>query len=92
MISVLYVFGNLLVVKEGEEFYGFVVKLGVSFVIVVNNGLFLMYLKLRRVMDVRRVFDEMVFRDLVSYNIMICGCFNLEMYEEFVWLFLENFD
>ncbi|RID64563.1 hypothetical protein BRARA_E03491 [Brassica rapa] len=90
--SVLYAFGNLLAVKEGEELHGFVMKSGVSSVTVVNNGLLSMYLKLRRVTDARRVFDEMVFRDSVSYNTMICGCFNLEMYEESVRLFLENLD
>ena len=90
--SVLYAFGNLLAVKEGEELHGFVVKSGVSSVTVVNNGLLSMYLKLRRVTDARRVFDEMVVRDSVSYNTIICGCFNLEMYEESVRLFLENLE
>ncbi|CAF1940620.1 pentatricopeptide repeat-containing protein At3g03580-like [Brassica napus] len=90
--SVLYAFGNLLAVKEGEGLHGFVMKSGVSSVVVVNNGLLSMYLKLRRVTDARRVFDEMVVRDSVSYNTMICGCFNLDMYEESVRLFLENLD
>ncbi|CAG7878475.1 unnamed protein product [Brassica rapa] len=90
--SVLYAFGNLLAVKEGEELHGFVMKSGVSSVTVVNNGLLSMYLKLRRVRDARRVFDEMVVRDSVSYNTIICGCFNLEMYEESVRLFLENLE
>ncbi|XP_013713053.2 pentatricopeptide repeat-containing protein At3g03580 [Brassica napus] len=90
--SVLYAFGNLLAVKEGEELHCFVVKSGVSSVTVVNNGLLSMYLKLRRVTDARRVFDEMVVRDSVSYNTIICGCFNLEMYEESVRLFLENLE
>ncbi|CDY51762.1 BnaA05g32860D [Brassica napus] len=71
--SVLYAFGNLLAVKEGEELHGFVMKSGVSSVTVVNNGLLSMYLKLRRVRDARRVFDEMVVRDSVTTvgNILI---------------------
>ncbi|KAH0881632.1 LOW QUALITY PROTEIN: hypothetical protein HID58_069026 [Brassica napus] len=71
--SVLYAFGNLLAVKEGEGLHGFVMKSGVSSVVVVNNGLLSMYLKLRRVTDARRVFDEMVVRDSVTTvgNILI---------------------
>ncbi|CDY50650.1 BnaC05g48160D [Brassica napus] len=75
--SVLYAFGNLLAVKEGEGLHGFVMKSGVSSVVVVNNGLLSMYLKLRRVTDARRVFDEMVVRDSVSYNTMISTVGNI---------------
>ncbi|KAJ4873163.1 Pentatricopeptide repeat-containing protein [Raphanus sativus] len=90
--SVLSAFGNLLVVKEGQGLHGFVVKSGVGSVVVVNNGLLSMYLKLSRPKDARRVFDGMVVRDSVSYNTMICGYFNLEMYEESVRMFSEDLD
>ncbi|KAL1211514.1 Pentatricopeptide repeat-containing protein [Cardamine amara subsp. amara] len=90
--SVLPAFGNLLVVKQGQGLHGFSLKSGVSSVVVVNNGLLAMYLKFSRSADARRVFDEMVDRDSISYNTMICGYINLEMYEESVRLFLENLD
>ncbi|KFK37790.1 hypothetical protein AALP_AA3G029400 [Arabis alpina] len=90
--SVLPAFGNLLIVKEGEGLHGFVLKSGVDSVVVVNNGLLAMYLKFSRPMDARRLFDEMVVRDSISYNTMICGYINLEMYEESVRMFLEKLD
>ncbi|XP_010467983.1 PREDICTED: pentatricopeptide repeat-containing protein At3g03580 [Camelina sativa] len=90
--SVLPAFGNLLVVKQGQGLHGFALKSGVNSVVVVNNGLLAMYLKFSRPTDARRVFDEMVVRDSISYNTIICGYLNLEMYEESVRFFLENLD
>lgn len=90
--SVLPAFGNLLVVKQGQELHGFALKSGVSSVVVVNNGLLAMYLKFSRPTDARRVFDEMGLRDSITYNTMICGYINLEMYEESARMFLENLD
>ncbi|VVA96346.1 unnamed protein product [Arabis nemorensis] len=90
--SVLPAFGNLLVVKEGQGLHGFAVKSGVDSVVVVNNGLLAMYLKFSRATDARRVFDEMVVKDSISYNSMICGYLNLEVCEESVRMFLEKLD
>lgn len=90
--SVLPAFGNLLVVKEGQRLHCFVLKSGVNSVVVVNNGLLAMYLKFSRPTDARRVFDEMVVRDSISYNTIICGYLNLEMYEASVRMFLEKLD
>ncbi|CAL9219446.1 unnamed protein product [Arabidopsis halleri] len=90
--SVLPAFGNLLVVKQGQGLHGFSLKSGVNSVVVVNNGLVAMYLKFSKPTDARRVFDEMGVRDSISYNTMIGGYFKLEMYEESLKMFLENFD
>lgn len=90
--SVLPAFGNLLVVKQGQGLHGFALKLGVNSVVVVNNGLLAMYLKFSTPTDARQVFDEMVVRDSISYNTIICGYLNLQMYEESVRIFLENLD
>ncbi|ESQ49742.1 hypothetical protein EUTSA_v10020027mg [Eutrema salsugineum] len=90
--SVLPAFGNLVLVKEGQGLHGFALKLGVNSAVVVNNGLLAMYLKFSRPTDARRVFDEMVVRDSISYNTIICGFLNSEMYEESLRMFLENLD
>ncbi|EOA29855.1 hypothetical protein CARUB_v10012948mg [Capsella rubella] len=90
--SVLPAFANLLVVKQGQGLHGFVLKSGVSSVVVVDNGLLAMYLKFSRPTDARRVFDEMAVRDSISYNTIICGYLNLEMHEASVRIFLENLD
>ncbi|CAN8269841.1 unnamed protein product [Cochlearia groenlandica] len=90
--SVLPALGNLLVVKQGQTLHGFVIKSGVSSVVVVNNGLLAMYLKFSKPIEARRVFDEMGLRDSISYNTIICGYLSIEMYEESLTMFLENLD
>ncbi|CAN0842375.1 Pentatricopeptide repeat-containing protein At3g03580, partial [Linum grandiflorum] len=86
--SVLPACGGLVDV-EGEVIHGLVEKMGMKGDIMVNNGLLSMYFKFDNLIDARRVFDEMVIRDTVSWNILICGNSELQMFEESIDLFVQ---
>ncbi|XP_010549740.1 PREDICTED: pentatricopeptide repeat-containing protein At3g03580 isoform X2 [Tarenaya hassleriana] len=90
--SVLSAFGNLLIVRGGQAVHGFAQKTGTISAVMVGNGVIAMYLKFSRPENARLIFDEMGFRDSISYNTMICGYFQLVMFEESVKLFMETLD
>ncbi|KAJ9131848.1 hypothetical protein P3X46_034760 [Hevea brasiliensis] len=87
--SVLPAFGGLLAIKEGEVVHGLVEKLGINADIIVSNGLLSIYFKFGRLMDARRVFNQMVVKDTVSWNTLICGYCQMELFEESIELFME---
>ncbi|CAN1333679.1 Pentatricopeptide repeat-containing protein At3g03580 [Linum perenne] len=78
-----------LVDVEGEVIHGLVEKMGMKGDVMVNNGLLSMYFKFGKLVDARRVFDEMVMRDTVSWNILICGYSELQLFQESIELFVK---
>ncbi|KAL4355256.1 hypothetical protein GQ457_06G015990 [Hibiscus cannabinus] len=87
--SVLPACGGLVNVKEGELVHCLVEKMGLHNDVVVSNGLLSMYFKFNRLVDARKIFDEMVVRDTVTWNTLICGYSQMELYKESTVLFLR---
>ncbi|MBA0716084.1 hypothetical protein Golax_014950 [Gossypium laxum] len=86
--SVLPACGDLVNVKEGELLHCLVEKIGLHGDVVVSNGLLSMYFKFNRLVEARRIFDEMVIRDTVSWNTLICGYSQMELFKESIELFM----
>ncbi|XVF06768.1 hypothetical protein REPUB_Repub06bG0079200 [Reevesia pubescens] len=86
--GVLPACGGLVHVKEGEVVHCLVEKIGLHRCVVVSNGLLSMYFKFNRLVDARRIFDEMVVRDTVSWNTLICGYSQMELFKESIELFM----
>lgn len=87
--SVLPACGGLLDVKEGLKIHGLVEKIGIHSDILVSNGLLSLYFKCGRLEDAQKLFDNMVVRDSVSWNAVICGYSQLELFEESIKLFMQ---
>lgn len=90
--SVLLACGGLREVEEGEMIHGMVTKVGACRYVVVSNGLLSMYLKFDMVDSCGMVFNEMVCRDNVTLNTMICGYCALGLFRECIGLFREMAD
>ncbi|PHT99393.1 Pentatricopeptide repeat-containing protein [Capsicum chinense] len=65
--------GELKMVKEGEKIHGHVLKSGVWFDNYVGNSVMDMYSLFGNVGSLNKVFDEMLQRDSVAWNILISG-------------------
>ncbi|XP_051144474.1 pentatricopeptide repeat-containing protein At3g03580 [Andrographis paniculata] len=87
--SALLACGGIGEVEEGEVIHGLVEKLGVCHDVVVSNGLLSMYLKFNMLDVSQKIFDEMVCRDDVTWNTMICGFCESGLHEESVRLFMK---
>lgn len=87
--GVLPACGGLLDVKEGQIVHALVEKIGVHADILVSNGLLSVYFKFGWSKDAKFFFDEMVVRDSVSWNTMICGYSQLGLFEEAINFFRE---
>ena len=57
----------------GLQIHGAVVKVGLDLNLYVGNGLIAMYGKCDRLLEARRVLDEMPRSDVVSWNSMVAG-------------------
>ncbi|KAL9673281.1 hypothetical protein QQ045_029537 [Rhodiola kirilowii] len=57
----------------GNELFGHVMKLGFESDVFVHNGMLHMFVSCGRLEDARRLFDESLVRDLVSWNTLING-------------------
>lgn len=80
---------GLMDVDEGQVVHGLVEKFGIKNDMTVSNGLLSMYFKFDRLIDCQQIFDKMDARDTVTWNTMICGCFQFGLYEESIRLFLQ---
>ncbi|WOG83928.1 hypothetical protein DCAR_0103107 [Daucus carota subsp. sativus] len=87
--SVLPACGGLIAFVDGERVHGLVEKTGMRADTVVSNGLLSMYFKFDNLADCRKLFDETVARDTISWNIVICGYSQSGLYEESIKLFQE---
>jgi pentatricopeptide repeat protein len=86
---VLKACADSLSVQKGREIHGVVFKLGFDSDVFVGNTLLLFYGNCGGLKDVKRVFDEMLERDVVSWNSVI-GVFSVHgFYAEAIHLFCE---
>ncbi|CAI9764924.1 unnamed protein product [Fraxinus pennsylvanica] len=69
-------------VDEGQIVHGFVEKIGIKKDVIVCNGLLSMYFKVDRLTECWRIFYEMVVKDTVTWNTMICGYSESGLYRE----------
>ncbi|KAK1582371.1 hypothetical protein Q3G72_014360 [Acer saccharum] len=60
--------------KEGKQIHVEVVKCGLACDVYVNNNLVHFYGSCKKVLEVRKVFDEMGDRSVVSWNAVITAC------------------
>lgn len=58
---------------EGKSVHSTIIKLGLSLDIYICNALIVMYAKVGRVEDSKKIFELMPLRDLVSWNSMVSG-------------------
>ncbi|KAL6493918.1 hypothetical protein OROGR_031827 [Orobanche gracilis] len=87
--SVLLSCGGLRAVQEGQIVHGLAEKIGKCRDVTLSNGLLSMYFKFEMLQDCWRVFNEMVHRDSVTWNIVICGYCESGSYEESISLFMD---
>lgn len=85
-----FVFKSIGYLKEvlvGGKVHGFVLKCGVEFDCYVCNSLMDMYAELCCVGNLRKVFDEIPERDVVSWNVLISGYVRCGQFEDAVSAF-----
>uniref|UniRef100_A0A7N1A0T5 DYW domain-containing protein n=1 Tax=Kalanchoe fedtschenkoi TaxID=63787 RepID=A0A7N1A0T5_KALFE len=85
--SVLPACGGVLAFNDGEIVHGLVHKIGIGKDVLVSNGLLSMYRKFGMLMEFRRIFDEMIVRDVVSWNTFVCGLSESGLFEESIMFF-----
>lgn len=88
--SALLSCGGLEEVVEGEVVHCLVEKLG-TLNVIVSNALLSMYFKFKfdKLVNCWRIFNEMVRRDGVTWNTIICGYLESGLYQESIRLFSE---
>ncbi|GAV62537.1 PPR domain-containing protein/PPR_2 domain-containing protein [Cephalotus follicularis] len=74
-------------VKQGEKLRGYVVKTGLEFDTYVCNSLIDMYAALGEIGYMKKVFEEMPERDVVSWNVLITGYVKCRRFEDAVNVF-----
>ncbi|TXG48489.1 hypothetical protein EZV62_024364 [Acer yangbiense] len=84
---VFKVIGCLREVKEGEKVHGHVVKTGLEFDVYVCNSIMDMYAVLGRIDRVKKLFDKMLERDVVSWNVLISGNVKCRRFEDALNIF-----
>lgn len=71
--AVLKALARLTRFKNGLAVYGFVLKYGFGFDMIVQNAVLDLFMRCGKVDDARETFDEMCEKDIVSWNLMISG-------------------
>ncbi|XP_027173932.1 pentatricopeptide repeat-containing protein At1g31430 [Coffea eugenioides] len=79
--------GELKSVREGEKIHGFVLKSGDGFDCYVCNSIMDCYGVEGSVDSLRKVFDEMRQRDLVSWNVLISGFVRCHKFEDAIGVY-----
>ncbi|KAI4377508.1 hypothetical protein MLD38_015119 [Melastoma candidum] len=74
---------------DAECVHGYAVKIGLLQEVFVCGGLVNVYAKLGKMKEARILFDGMVERDAVLWNMMIKGCLNAGLGKEGYLLFVE---
>ncbi|KAL3724391.1 hypothetical protein ACJRO7_029548 [Eucalyptus globulus] len=85
--SVLTSCGSLEALMQGKQVHAYTIKANLEFDDFVKNGLIDMYAKCDALEDVRKLFNVMDGKTVVSYNTMIEGYTRLEKPEEALDLF-----
>ncbi|XP_052192242.1 pentatricopeptide repeat-containing protein At3g03580 [Diospyros lotus] len=89
VLGVLPACGALVAVEEGQMVHGLVEKLGIKTDVTISNGLLSLYFKFSCLRACSIIFDEMVVRDTVTWNTVICGYSQLGFFPESIKLFME---
>ncbi|XP_047327086.1 pentatricopeptide repeat-containing protein At3g03580 [Impatiens glandulifera] len=89
ILGVLPACGGLVAVEEGKMVHGLVEKIGIKTDVVVGNALLSIYFKFDMPIDCGVLFNDMVVRDTVTWNTVICGYFQSGLFDESMKLFLE---
>ncbi|KAL5785688.1 hypothetical protein ACOSQ2_008080 [Xanthoceras sorbifolium] len=76
IVSVLKALAREKRVKEGEGVFGFVLKSGFGFDLIVRNAVLDFFMRCGEMDFARRAFDEMDEKDVVSWNTMVSGYVN----------------
>lgn len=71
--SVLKALARLTRFKDGQAVYGFVLKYGFCFDLIVQNAAIDLFMRCEKVDTARQAFNEMCEQDIVSWNLMISG-------------------
>ncbi|KAI3521001.1 hypothetical protein L1887_10457 [Cichorium endivia] len=74
LISVLPCFKNLEDLVQGMAVHGCAIKLGVDYDVSVANALISMYMNCGDFDNGKMIFDDIAFKDVVSWNALITGC------------------
>ncbi|XP_022774502.1 pentatricopeptide repeat-containing protein At5g39680 [Durio zibethinus] len=64
---------GLSALKHGDVLYGEIVKSGFKDHVIVGNALINMYAKCGNIEAASKVFSDMMYRDSITWNVMICG-------------------
>ncbi|XWS67702.1 hypothetical protein CRYUN_Cryun04dG0028600 [Craigia yunnanensis] len=69
--SVLPAYAELTSLSEGRQIHAFIIKLGLSSNTIISNSVTYLYAKCGDLQTARRCFDDMLFKDVVSWNTII---------------------
>ncbi|KAK9071339.1 hypothetical protein SSX86_009907 [Deinandra increscens subsp. villosa] len=75
--------------EEGKQIHGFVLRRGASMDISVSNALVDFYVKCGKVRSGRKIFDQMVIKNVISWTTMISGYMQNSFDNEAIILFTE---
>ncbi|XP_072961383.1 pentatricopeptide repeat-containing protein At4g32430, mitochondrial-like [Typha angustifolia] len=73
--------------REGQMIHGVCVKTGILAEVNVSNSLITMYAKLQCVKDSRRIFDGMVYKEIVTWNSLVSGYAQNQLCKEALEIF-----
>eukprot|EP00249_Psilotum_nudum_P016301 c25762_g3_i1 orf=3-899(-) len=88
-VSVLKACACAAALKHGKQIHAYAIKSGFELDITVGNTLIDMYAKCGSIEHAHEVFNKMLERNLVSWNVMICGYAQLRRGEESLKIFLQ---
>ncbi|XP_051132004.1 pentatricopeptide repeat-containing protein At4g35130, chloroplastic [Andrographis paniculata] len=69
--SILAAYAEIALPKEGQQVHGYVIKSGTSYGTLVSNSIIHMYAKSGDLESARKVFDRIVFKDVITWNTII---------------------
>ncbi|KAL6652603.1 hypothetical protein ACP70R_011528 [Stipagrostis hirtigluma subsp. patula] len=73
LTSVISACANLAALERGEQIHSYVKEMGWESDVSISTALVDMYTKCGQLQIARRIFDSMIQRDVVSWNVMISG-------------------
>ncbi|PIA65655.1 hypothetical protein AQUCO_00100869v1, partial [Aquilegia coerulea] len=75
--------------REGQMIHGFCTKTGFVSELVVSNSLLTMYTKFESMEESKKVFDELEYREIISWNSLISGYSHNRLYQEALETYLS---
>ncbi|XP_030511694.2 pentatricopeptide repeat-containing protein At4g35130, chloroplastic [Rhodamnia argentea] len=87
--SILPAFAEVALLREGRQIHGYVSKLGLGSNTYISNSIIYMYAKCGDLGTAQQIFDEMLIKDVVSWNVIImahaihgCGGKSIALFKE----------